>query len=162
SSVSVKRSTSVNMIAAARRPALVSDVIGLPLGPVIIAGATDTFSNAPERRRVRSLSLRAEERRLAGVRHPRLVELGVVAGARQRDELPFPGRKRHTAFVHRLVDALREPLDEVLDTDGTDGFPDLFVRRVRTAERDVVLDRPGEEERLLRNVPDLTTERRLR
>ena len=79
--------------------------------------------------------------------------------AGERDELPLTRRERHAAFVHRRVEPLGEPVDEVGQPDAMDRLPDLVVGGVRLRELDVVADVPGEEERLLRNDAQLPAQR---
>ena len=81
--------------------------------------------------------------------------------ARERDQLALPGRQRAAAFAHPLEVAAGQPRDEVVGADRARRGFDLGVGRVLAAVRDVVADRAGEQERLLRHDTELLVERDL-
>ena len=81
--------------------------------------------------------------------------------ARERDELPLAEREAEAALAELRVVAVLEPLDELVGADRARGGDDLLARRVGPAEGDVVGDRAGEEEALLRHDPELAAQRLL-
>ena len=75
-----------------------------------------------------------------------------------------PGRARSRAVgtrfrTSRRVEAVREPVDEVVQTDRVDRFPHLFGSGIRSGEGHVVTDRPGKQEGFLRDDAELAAER---
>ena len=80
---------------------------------------------------------------------------------RERDELALAEREAEAALAELRVVAVLEPLDELVGADGAGGGDDLLARRVGAAEGDVLGDRAGEEEALLRHDPELAAERLL-
>ena len=75
-----------------------------------------------------------------------------------------PGRARSRAVgtrfrTSRRVEAVREPVDEVVQTDRVDRFPHLFGSGIRSGEGHVVTDRPGKQEGFLRHDAELAAER---
>ena len=82
--------------------------------------------------------------------------------ARERDELPLAERELEAALADLGVVAVRQLGDEAVGADSRRGGLDLGPGGARTAERDVVRDRAGEEEALLRDDAELSPQRRLR
>ena len=81
---------------------------------------------------------------------------------RERDELALAEREPRAALAELRLVAVLEPEDEVVRADGLRRLDDLLRRRARRAERDVLGDRAGEEEALLRDDAELAAQRRLR
>jgi hypothetical protein len=75
--------------------------------------------------------------------------------SRDRDALALASGERDPALSHDRVVHLRELEDEVVRLGGSGCGLDRVVRRVGHSEGDVVPDRRGEEERVLRDHPDL-------
>ena len=82
--------------------------------------------------------------------------------ARERDELSLAERELEAPLADLRVVAVRELRDELVGADRGRGLLDLGPLRVGPAERDVVGDRPAEEEPLLRDDPELPPQRLLR
>ena len=80
-------------------------------------------------------------------------------GPGEGDELALARRQRHAPLVHRRVEALGEPVDEVGEPDAVHGLRDLVVGGVGAGEGDVVADGAGEQERLLRDDAELAAQR---
>ena len=78
--------------------------------------------------------------------------------ARQRNELALSRRQRPSAFAHRREVAARGRGDEVVGADSSSGGFHFGVRRRRSPVGDVVADRAGEQERLLRDDAELAAE----
>ena len=70
--------------------------------------------------------------------------------ARERDELPLAGRELRAALADLGVVAVLERGDELVRADRARRAADLLRRRFGRAERDVLGDRAGEQEGLLR------------
>jgi hypothetical protein len=80
-------------------------------------------------------------------------------GARDRDPLPLSARERDAALAdHRLV-PLRQSLDEFVRLREPRDALDLLVAHVGTTEGHVLAHGRGEEERVLRDDPDLAPQR---
>ena len=73
-----------------------------------------------------------------------------------------PSERRKPRSPSCGVVAVLEPLDELVGADRPRGGDDLLAGRARAAEGDVVGDRAGEEEALLRHDPELPPQRLLR
>ena len=73
----------------------------------------------------------------------------------------WPSERREPALAELGVVAVLELPDEVVGADRAGGGLDLLVGRVRAPEGDVLADRAGEEEALLRDDPELAPERGL-
>ena len=69
----------------------------------------------------------------------------------QGEELPLAGRQRHAALVHGRVEPVGQPVDQVAEPDEPAGLEHLGLGRVGPGEADVLADRAGEQERLLRH-----------
>ena len=78
--------------------------------------------------------------------------------ADERQELPLPMRERRTPLTHVLLIPVGQPLDEPVGPDEGGGLFDLLQRHVRVVERQVALDRAGEEEHVLQHEPDVPPE----
>src|SRR3954466_720400 len=83
-------------------------------------------------------------------------------GPGQGDQLALPEREPAAALLDLGFVAVLEPQDEVVGADCLRRLHDLLWARIRTAECDVLGDRPGEEEPLLRDDAELAAERLLR
>ena len=75
--------------------------------------------------------------------------------ARERDELSLAERDRRAALADIGREAVRKVVQPVPRADVRGGPPYPFVGSVAQPVADVLLDRPGEEERRLRNDADL-------
>ena len=103
------------------------------------------------------LGLRLEvevRRRLVEHEHARAGE----ERAGERDELALARRQRHAALVHRRVEALGQPVDELGEADAVHRLHDLVVGGVGPGEGDVVAHGAREQERLLRHDAELAAQ----
>ena len=71
-------------------------------------------------------------------------------GAGDGDPLALAARKRQAAFTHRGLIALRKLQDELVGGGGFGRLDHLFLTGLRTAEGDVVADRPAKQGQLLK------------
>jgi hypothetical protein len=97
-------------------------------------------------------------RRLVEDEDPRIRE----ERARERDELPLAEREAEAALADVGVVPVRERFDEAVRAHGLGCPLDVGARGVGPAERDVVRDRPAEQEPFLGHDPELPADRRLR
>src|SRR5439155_13254537 len=82
-------------------------------------------------------------------------------GAGEGDQLPLSEREPRTALADLALVARFETLHEVMCADGAGSGDDVLERCVRTREGDVLADRAGEEEALLRDDAQLAPQRGL-
>src|SRR5436309_2412080 len=75
------------------------------------------------------------------------------------DALPLAARERQSALADLRRVAVGQPRDEVVDARAPRRGLDLVVARIGPRVRDVLADRRGEEEGLIRDEPDLAPQR---
>src|SRR5258706_6185068 len=80
--------------------------------------------------------------------------------SRDGNALTLTAREQDAPIADRRVIALRQLEDELVRSRQGGGFDDALHRHCRVGERDVVADRPVEEEILLENDADLTSQPR--
>ena len=76
-------------------------------------------------------------------------------GASERDALLLTSREREPASADEGVDPVSETAEVLLEPRGAGGLDDGLVVDPRAREADVLADRPGEQDRLLRHVSHL-------
>ena len=78
----------------------------------------------------------------------------------EREQLALAGGQGLAPLLNDRVQAAGQALDELDEPDGADRLVHVVVAGVRAGKRDVVPDRPGEQERLLGHYAELVPQRR--
>ena len=73
------------------------------------------------------------------------------------DALALTAGEDEAAIADLGIDAARQTMNEFLCIRGTNGIPDLFIRRVQATVEDIFFDGGIEEERILRHEADVVT-----
>src|SRR5262249_55067739 len=142
------------------QPPLVEDedAVGFPNRgqPVRDHEARPVVHQPVERVEDDALRLRVDRRRgLVEDEDRRLLE----KSARDRDPLPLSTGEQDASLAEDGAVAVRQPLDEGVCVRVSGRLYDLVLRGVETAVADVLLDRAGEQQRLLMYEADLAPER---